>query len=183
VFFFRYNYTSNAISRYTSAKWISQPSTALSSRKAARWEMVAHPVSDMYRKYSWLMWKMSDELSITAQKITGHIVYYCCDCFYMAVCSRRRCELTASDEFEMLLCGVSETKCQFMSVSLGIHDVIHRPRTNIDLIGDKHDTLGTWKDKMSEWQLHNKHRVGRIWGWYVSEVLGEKVDLNICTID
>jgi len=41
----------------------------------------------------------------------------------------------------MLLCCVSETKCLFVSVSLGIHDVIHKRRTNIDAIGDKLDTL------------------------------------------
>ena len=97
-------------------------------------------------------------------------------CVYIAVCSRRRCELTASDEFKMPLCGVSETKCLFVSVSPDIHDVIHRRHTNTAVIGDTLDTLGTCKNKVSEWQLHNKHRVGHIWCCCVAEVLGEKVD-------
>jgi hypothetical protein len=34
-----------------------------------------------------------------------------------------------------------------VSVFLGIHDVIHRIHTNIDVIGDRLDTLGTWEKK------------------------------------
>jgi hypothetical protein len=148
-----------------------------------------HPVGDIHRKCSHLVRETSDELSITAQKIIGHgmqsaTVWSCLNRSLFKTQTRAdkfwwiQNSVTLCSRNKMSVC-LSVSICEHVS---GIHDVTHLRHTNIDDIGDKLDTSGTWKNKVSEWRVHNRHSVGRDWRWCISNILCEEVGLTADTV-
>jgi len=110
--------------------------------------MVTYPVSDMYRNYSWFD---VENVRRAFNNSTGDhwSRYLVCNCL-VAFTSQFVQDDDASWQ------PLMNSKCCYAAfqkqnvclwVFLGIHDVIHRRHTNIDVIDDKLDTLGTWKTK------------------------------------